>query len=276
MSDIKNIKFEEGLKSNAQVSDIKKVKPGTTPEKSTNNVSQNANMGTQDKAQHPKKRRSWFKICCCSCIVVITLFILGVTSALAATGLVYIPGFSQLFYHEPKPTRVVKILDKDKIDNIIQDRIQNKVQDSGKTVITLEFSEEEITTLINMQKLISGNLQDLQLVVEKNYLEFYGKITSPVHTIFIIKVVPKVKNGEVFLTPQSLRVGAIHVPIEWALKISNLDEIFKKPIQISNDLKIKGLILEKKKIKATIEVLNVEESTQYLPSTQTSPSPETT
>jgi hypothetical protein len=264
MSEIKNIKFEEGARGNATVSDLKKTKPAPQ------------NAPAQDEEQHPKKRRSWFKICCCSCIVLLIIFVLGVTSAIASTGLVYIPGFSQLFYHEPKPTRVVKTLDKNKIEDIIQKKIEEQVQNSGKKVVEVEFSEEEITTLMNMQKLIAGNLQDLQLVVEKDYLELYGKITSPVHTVFILKVTPKVKNDQVYLNPESLKVGALRVPIDWALKISNLDEMIKKPIQISNDIKIKSLTLEKKKIKATIEVLNVEESTQYVPSGQSTLAPEST
>ena len=209
--------------------------------------------------------------------MVFVLFILGITSVLAASGLVYIPGLSQILYQEPEPTRVVKLLEKENLEEIIQERIEDKVKETGEKIVEVEFSEQEITTLIGVQKIAEGNLTDLQIVIEKDYLELYGKIRTPmIHVVFILKAVPKTEDDEIYLTPTNLQVGALKVPIEWAMKISNIDELFNKPIQISNDLKIKKIKLQKGKVIVEIEVLNVEESIQYIPSTQSTPTLENT
>ena len=226
--------------------------------------------------EKPKKRRNWGKICCFSCVGAFILMLLLLTSAMAASGLVYIPGFSQLLYKEPKPTRMVKVLDSEKLQDQIQKRIEDAVEANKNKEIEVEFSESEITTLINTQKVGEGNLKNLQTVLEPKGLELYGKITSPIHTVFILKVVPEVKDGGILLDPQSLRVGALKIPIKWAMRVSNLDELIKKPIQISPDLKIRDLKLDKGKVKVHLEVLNVKEETEYIPASESELSPETT
>lgn len=206
---------------------------------------------TEDKKVKPK--RSKFKFCCFSCVILLVLLLLGAVSALAASGLMYIPGFSQVLYREPQPTRIVKAIEVDNIEEYFTQKFEAEYSKKGEDQkLKTEITEEEITTLIQYNFSIkergkNPDLSDLQVVILPKHLEFFGRVKrGPINTVFILNIKPEIKDEKLYFRPKNLRIGALKIPVEWIFSISNLDKYINQPIKIAEDIDILDLELSDK------------------------------
>ncbi len=215
-----------------------------------------------------KPKRSKFKLCCFSCVALLILFILGTVSAVAASGLMYIPGFSKVLYKEPKPTRIVQPLEIDNVEDYFTQKFEDEYDKKGKDQkLTTTISEEELTAIMQFTLGVGGanssrpEVGGLQAAVLEKHIELFGQIKrGPINTVFILNIEPEIKNNELFLKPKELKIGALKVPFEWIFSITNLDEYINKPISIAKDIKIVDLELQDKDIKVELLFENIDET----------------
>ncbi len=170
-----------------------------------------------------RKRRPWF-----TCSLLFLLFIfgcLGVAAwALAATGLVNVPGFSGFAYHQPQPERVVlpgvpiETLINEEIKTILAQRLQaggEALQDRSISIVLTEQSlTASLRNLLDNEKdsIIDSRLAQVIVSSQKEFIFFLPLKDSTNQTAIQISVKALVNDGVVKLTPESTKIGSLWIP----------------------------------------------------------------
>jgi uncharacterized protein YpmS len=207
-----------------------------------------------------KPKRSWFKFFCSSCLVLAFVILLGLISAVAASGLIYVPGFSKVLYSEPSPTRLIDGASIKNIDMYFQQKFESDYSKSGKDkTLEVKITEQELTTLIEQGKFQNTSISELQAVVLKDRIEIYGRLKKgPINTVFVLDLLPKVKDKKLYLEPIDLSLGALNIPIGWVLSVSNLGDFLNQPLEIAEGMQILDIKLENTRINTKIFFKDIE------------------
>ena len=156
---------------------------------------------------------------CVFIVLALLLFIVGLlTLALAKSGVLHIPVFSNL-YHGPKPTRVVDAppLSAGQFESLVQARLLPQLNTS-RPPFHVTLSERELTGALDAvfaEGLRSqGWKQDrAQIVVVPQNIEIFTELErGPYHADLLIKFVPHVSAAGVGFDPVSIQVGDYTFP----------------------------------------------------------------
>jgi len=161
---------------------------------------------------------------CGTCFLFVLLLILFLGSlgafALAKSGLVTVPFFTEKFYQEPKPSHLVtaEALTENDVYNSLQKAITGQALVQKKTKdfeVNLELSEEQLTTLIRAELGKSGNynkIDYLQLAVLADNCELFLKTKEPPNLFLTFNIKPIIKDGKLELETSRIKIGDLTLP----------------------------------------------------------------
>ncbi len=170
-----------------------------------------------------RKKSPWL-----ACSLLFVLLIVGgigaAAWAIAATGLVTVPGFSQAAYEEPTPVRVVK--PGVPIETIIQEEVTStlatRLQAGGGTLkdasISLTLSEQSLTaSLRNLlensgDRTIDPSRTQLAVDPEQGFMFFLPFTKSASNSAVQLSVKAEMKDGAIVLVPDAATVGSLRIP----------------------------------------------------------------
>jgi hypothetical protein len=169
-----------------------------------------------------KQSRKFFNCGTCSLLFFIFLVGFGGIAAyvLALSGLWQIPFFSDNFYQEPTPYRLVNKSEFNnkqfisRIENALQTeaRVQKK---TDNLQVNINLNDEEMTSLLREQAGISdlkGKIEFLQINAMEDGLEIFIKTKSPRNFILTLKVRPEIKDNKLRLKVEKLKIGQLSLP----------------------------------------------------------------
>ncbi|OGY46061.1 MAG: hypothetical protein A2744_04065 [Candidatus Buchananbacteria bacterium RIFCSPHIGHO2_01_FULL_44_11] len=180
----------------------------------------------QPAAYAPRKPRRKIRPKATCCLVflffVLVFFLIGL-AALAKTGLVQIPFFSDVFYQIPQPSRVVEV-----DEAALADFQQGLDIQADQGVATLRLSEEELTYILR-QLLASQKDQifasNVQAVISEEGIEVFGLLLKPTKVNLTIDITPQLAQGKLTFALSRVKVGGLLAPtflVNW-LKSNFLD-----------------------------------------------------
>ena len=172
------------------------------------------------------KRKQNKKILTCgSCFLVILIIILVLLAliayALAQSGLVNVPFFTEKFYQEPKPSCLVKTegLTETEVFDQIQKVIVTQAATQKKTAdfeVVIDLSEGQLTTLIREEVRKNSDLDKkidyLQMAILSDNIELFLKTKEPQNVRLTLAFKPSVKNGKVNLETKKVKIGNLSLP----------------------------------------------------------------
>ena len=171
------------------------------------------------------KRKQNKKILTCgTCLLFFILIVFGLGSfgayALARSGLVNVPFFSQQFYQEPQPSYLVKVenlSNENDLGSIFNSQIKEKLlhlKQTNNSKITLNLNEEQLTSLLRSQTtngFFENKVDCIQLAVLPNDLELFMKMKNPV--LFItLDFKPSIVSNKLSLKTDELKIGNLKLP----------------------------------------------------------------
>ncbi len=152
--------------------------------------------------------------------ILVIFFLFVITAAVAKTGIVEIPVFSQIFYRLPQPTRQVEI---DNPAEFIQKSAKTSY-DSQEKLFIIELTEEDLTFLIrrglqNQKDPIFA--QNSQAVITDGGIEFFGLLLKPVSVNLTIKIKIVLGKDSIYdYQVTQFKVGGLNLPptlVNWAV-----------------------------------------------------------
>jgi len=164
----------------------------------------------KEKKYKPRKRRSCpISSCCFTYIIFFIVFCIFVIAMLAKIGMFNIPIFSDIFYRQPEPLRIVVPTIVDEKDLLKNFEIQNE-----NSELTFELDESQLTYLINspLQNSIDVRFDRLQAVITSEDVELFGHLVSPVDSYLTINILPKINQGLLDFEVKSIKVGSLPLP----------------------------------------------------------------
>lgn len=202
----------------------------------------------------PNKR--WSILACFSyqgfCLLIFLLFlalIFAIIVAVTKTGLVEIPLFTTLFYHQPQPVEVVNAAASFSLENKIDlDNLTN-------SEVSLVFSQEELTTLVGQ----SDKFSQAQLAVEELEMELFA--LTPILSrdgYLTVRFIPKVKNQGLDFKITAVKIGNLSVPVFLANFSKNiLLQFYEDKLMVLNNLKISKVEIKKGQLILTTRPLYI-------------------
>jgi hypothetical protein len=170
-----------------------------------------------------RQRKPW-----CACSIIFLMIIFGLLTAgvwaVAATGLVTIPGFTSFAYQTPEPERVViagipiETIINQQAQTTLTERLQAGGGKLDKTSVVFSLDEQSLTASLRTLLEESGetiiNPSGAQVTVskEKGFTFFLPIENSVNRTVFQISVIARMREGTLELTPKSFAAGSLHIP----------------------------------------------------------------
>jgi len=208
---------------------------------------------TQPVQTNLPKKRSWFKICCFSCLGLVILIILSGISVFAATGLIRIPLFSNIFYRsQPQPIRVVQ----PEVGYDYEKQLENALRNyTDPKNVKLELSEEALTALIQSGA-DQADLNKIQVAIEPNYIQIYG-IIGKTNATLIAYSLPQMAGGELKNDILKVKIGKIPIPSFLVQSmVSKFGGTNAQSFLFDPEIQIKDFRMESKKIILTLDITN--------------------
>lgn len=132
------------------------------------------------------------------------VFLVYIIICLSKTGLMSIPIFTGLFYHEPQPIEIVSSAQGFSLNN----KIDSFNLTTGEANFTL--TQEELTALVNE----SDSFTRAQIAVGELNSELFAQTKIFSHSAYItIKFIPKVKNDKLDFKIVSAKIGDLNLPL---------------------------------------------------------------
>ncbi|MBM5789995.1 hypothetical protein FJZ23_02845 [Candidatus Parcubacteria bacterium] len=169
------------------------------------------------------KGRPWL-----ACFLVLLGFLIALGGtlawAMAATGLVAIPGFSQFAYREPVPERVVLpgVPMETALDEQVTSALATRLQEGGGTLkdraVVLSLDERSLTaslrTLLENSQNTTLDPASAQASIDPNagITLFLPLARSPHKTALQISAIGRVEQGQLVFNLHDLRLGSLPVP----------------------------------------------------------------
>lgn len=165
--------------------------------------------------RQPKRQSKFY--CCCFYIILLLVLCLLATAVIAKTGLIRIPIISNFFYKTPQPIRLVK-----STPSIIsaKELLQNYSISKDNKEISIEISEQQLTSLINQAINISNEIKvkELQVAIENEKIEIFGHLQTPVDAYLTIDFLPVLNENELTFDIITVKLGVLPLPTgmsEW-------------------------------------------------------------
>lgn len=205
-----------------------------------------------------RKRSPWLA---CSLIVILVImsFIGTVMWALAATGLVTVPGFSSWAYNTPIPARIVKpgipveTIIEEQVKTTLVQRLQEGGGELQDTSVTFVLTEQSLTASLRSQ-LETTNESTLessgvQVTISKEqgmtfFLPFEDSLQK---SAMQISILAQVQNGVIELRPQSVRIGSLPIPrsvVMFIIQPFLVDQLKAVNSEINSFVKIEHITYE--------------------------------
>lgn len=130
--------------------------------------------------QQPPKR-SFFKRLInsfvISLIIILVILVFGITYVAAASGLVNIPGLSQILYKEPQPLRFVEAEDLN--SEGIKSRVAKEIS-KGKDRVEIFITEGNLTSILNGSMVTERKVENAQVAIfdDGKKMEVFGKMAG--------------------------------------------------------------------------------------------------
>lgn len=163
-----------------------------------------------------QKKKSRFKFCCFSCLIVFIIGLLLALYVISASGLVNVPGLSSLvFTNEPEPTREVE--PETKIEQVMEEKIYNSIVGGSNR---LALTEQELTGLLAQDK----NMEKANIAIEDEQIEIFAKVNQKgFDNLYITLVIsPEIKENQLKLGIKKTKIGKLPLPAFIANYIVNL------------------------------------------------------
>ncbi|MBN1778947.1 MAG: hypothetical protein JW816_01885 [Candidatus Buchananbacteria bacterium] len=188
------------------------------------------------KYRRRKRLKAKFKKGCCVFVVLIFIGLLLVgLAALAKSGLVKIPIFSDIFYQLPTAEKNVKI-DPADLNNL---QINQNLSQTGDG-LTLTISDEQLTYLLR-QTLATGQdpyfADGVQATIDSEKIEIFGSLLKPIKTDLTVDLVPTLVDNQVKFDIKSVQVGNLGLPSSTINQLFGglLDSLISDFSQLIND-----------------------------------------
>lgn len=170
-----------------------------------------------------RKRSPWL-----TCSLLFVVFIVGcfgaIAWAVAATGLVTVPGFSEFAYEELKPERTVapgvpiETVISEQVKTTLAQRLQASGGKLNDASISLVLTEQSLTG--SLRSLLEGSdgatidSSRTQVIVspEKGFTFYLPLKESARPTAMELSVKASVKDGAIELIPEGAKIGALPIP----------------------------------------------------------------
>jgi len=189
------------------------------------------------------RRRCRLKGRCCLFFLLLIVFMALTTAAAAAkTGIFRVPGFTEIFYRVPQPSRTVELpaAPAFKAEGLTLGLA------ADKKTISLKISEKELTFLLR-QALTTGQnamfAPNLQAVIADGQVELYGLMLKPLKANLTVKVRPSLTGGRLEYKIIEFKVGNLGLPAAlaqnlinrlWGAKIGNFWAAVDKKFSLKN------------------------------------------
>jgi hypothetical protein len=159
-----------------------------------------------------KGRRSFKGRCCLFFLIILILAAIIGAAALAKTGLVSVPVFSDLFYRLPLPERQIDFSNQ---TNFKAEGF-SMTAGAGKNEIIISLTEKELTFLLR-QSLASGSnaifAPNLQAAITNGQVELYGLLQKPLSANLTVNIQPFLTNGRLDYKITEFKVGDLSLPL---------------------------------------------------------------
>ncbi|MBI5370068.1 hypothetical protein HZA85_02695 [Candidatus Uhrbacteria bacterium] len=163
-----------------------------------------------------------------TCSLLFLVIIFGLLSAgawaVAATGLVNVPGFTSWAYHPPVPERTVlpgvpmeRVVD-ERVKSLIAQRLQDGQGKLSQTAISLEISEQSLTASLRsalgkqMDDTLDSATAQVRIDPDTGFTFFVLFKNSPRASALQFSVYASAHDGTVELKPERFIVGSLPIP----------------------------------------------------------------
>lgn len=211
-----------------------------------------------------RRRRKKFLTCCLLGLLVVIFILVSAAVGLAKTGLIDVPVFSKIFYKVPVPQKVVTATPEEitnfnegatkKLEDEVKPRISPGVA-GQKIEVSLEFTEKELTAFLRGLEMNGESpISNSQISITPENLEIFGEINKPNKTYLTIRLKPEIKNGNIKITIQKIKIGTLPIPAIFGNFLVDKflsDQLLKAEEAISKVGKLENIDLDEGKITLT-------------------------
>ncbi|MBI2475264.1 hypothetical protein HYV69_02435 [Candidatus Uhrbacteria bacterium] len=163
------------------------------------------------------KQRHPFRSCFAIFFILIVLFSTAIAWALASTGIVYIPVFTQFTYQKPEPGRLVS--PGVPVEKVIEEQVLSKLAaGSVNEVISLSLSESSLTASLRdilenaADGFIDSSFSQVTISQDKGLTLFLPLENSKSGSAILFSIKANVKDGKIELVPEELKIGSLFIP----------------------------------------------------------------
>ncbi|MBI5621949.1 hypothetical protein HY933_03750 [Candidatus Falkowbacteria bacterium] len=161
--------------------------------------------------------------CLVLALIVMAFLLAGVLSAVAKSGVLTVPLFSDWLYTEPQPLHPVAATNTD-LDALQRDVLRTLAQTQSTTVV---FYETELTALLQQaltaaeQSQVPLTITDGQIAIASDRAEVWLRVSRPVAGVLTMAFVPRIQNQQLFLEVKELKLGQLSLPRGWGQILVN-------------------------------------------------------
>ncbi|HWR00013.1 MAG TPA: hypothetical protein VN397_04185 [Candidatus Methylomirabilis sp.] len=187
------------------------------------------------KAPVPAKARFGFNamVCLGYSILIVVVFLILITIAVARTGIVTIPLASRL-YHGPSPTRIVTagVTEPDAFQDALSLKVALAVKKGGTPPFEVTVDETELTAA--MRGALSGSLRGSEILAERpqivitpDAIEFSGRfVRGSIAFDVLARFKPEIRGSELVFNPTNVEFGDYPISTSTARDVLGL--LFKR------------------------------------------------
>ncbi len=194
-------------------------------DKSTQVEELEAEISRMKKGLKRKQNKKLFSCSGCLILVLIIILLIGLAGAyvLAKSGLKEVPFFTDNFYQEPEPVRLVEADNVNEADKDILNRLEKAVsqeavgqQQINDLTVSLDLSEEVLTAVlrdkIKEKESLAEKIKYVQIAVLPDNLEVFIENKDPSNAVITLNIKPTIKEGKTDLEIVNFKIGDLTLP----------------------------------------------------------------